>query len=170
MSERQCNCCGDFKNISHFPKRSHGKYGATCKICSKENGYKRRRDLREKDQQYGRRGYWRDYKKDIVGEPAVSHSMTRRLARRLGHETKHLRKAEKRDRSLCDICPHINTCKSRIAQGLWVLCEAPDVADMHRWETLTGKTKPEDIDTHELEINYTRHGVTINASFDGWAS
>ena len=40
--------------------------------------------------------------------------------------------------NICDMCPFLEECEARVALGIWVRCETPDIADLERLQATGG--------------------------------
>lgn len=103
------------KPVSEFYQKQDGRYGVgtICKTCTMEKGKEYRRKRRDKEVAQRETAEF----KTLMGEAKV------KMAKR------------------CELCEKLRLCQERVRQGLWVLCETPDEADIYRAEEIFKRAK-----------------------------
>ena len=144
VKKKRCSVCRKNLPLSDYQKKPDGKFGVNgrCKICLAEN----RRRYRGKYSQAKPRAH---QLKEIVGKPEISREYIQYITKKHNRQLMMLDPKTAHTKSLCWACKGSTRCQARVQQGLWVLCEAPDQADLIRQEQLVDQTA-----AHKLREEY----------------
>lgn len=148
--KKQCHVCRKTKPLSEFNKKADGKHGVNgrCKICL----------AADRKRYKGKYSYAKPkaYElKEIVGKAKISRQYIEHITKKHNRSLMHLRKAEKNTKSLCWACKGSTTCQARVKNGLWVLCEAPDQADLIRRQQLKDKVGAQKLREEYINVHRT---------------
>lgn len=108
--KKKCNSCGEVKSLDGFHKKKDGKYGV-CGICKE-----------------CKRAVNREYEKE---------RRERSAKKAVGSKKRLVGEAERDAAPNCNLCLVRDECMERVMNGMWLLCERPDEADLERVEALT---------------------------------
>jgi len=121
------------------------------------------RNVDYKKQYHGKRNNGRHNSKNFVfrNECSGCGKVLRRNARnRIGFICKKCgpssQKPKVESQNICNDCNYFDECNARVALGLWLRCETPDIADLERLYILVGTEN--NIIRNEIDMALDGHG------------